>query len=1294
MDIRCLTFGLFLLLLYANAFSQEKKINDWENPVVVHINKEPGHATLYPHSNTEVALSHKPQVSDRLKYLNGQWKFNWVPKHTQAPNDFFKPDFDDSQWDMIAVPSNWQVEGYGTPIYTNVKYPFTANPPYIDRDNPVGSYRTTFTLPDDWDNKQVFIHFDGVQSAFYLWVNGQKVGYSQGSMTPAEFNITPYLQEGENLLAVKVFRWSDGSYLEDQDFWRLSGIFRDVYLMATPAVHIRDYFVTTDLDDNYTDATLNVRVNLKNYSSKKQKSHAVRVRLLELDSDKMLYDAQKQTDGRLEVQEEIVLNFNSLIKNPQKWSAEDPNLYRLVIELQDKRGQVLEAIASKIGFREVEIKNGQLMVNGEVITIRGTNRHEIEPDKGRAIGEQSMIEDIKLMKQHNINAVRTSHYPNAPRWYELCDEYGLYLWDEANIEGHELRNTDKLADNKAFEQAHIERGVRMVERDKNYPSVITWSLGNESGYGHNFVVLGQKVRELDLTRPIHYEDSKSSGDYAKNNLVVSGFDIISNMYATPEQIVAFHENFDRPIILCEYSHAMGNNGAIMEYWKVINQYPRLQGGFIWDWVDQGLTKTTVDGTKFFAYGGDFGDMPNDKNFCLNGLVYPDRRISPALIEAKYAYQPVLFEASDLPKGKIKITNTHAFTNLNKYALSWQVSAEGKVEQKGQLPDVKLAPKQTASINVPLKIADLDAQKEHHLVLEFRLKEGRPYARKGHLVAWQEFKLPLEAPDADHKPLPKTGKLIVDESDEEVLVQGADFEIIFDKQKGILASYSLNGEMLIKQGADMNYWRAPTDNDEKDPNGMRKWEKFGLDSMISKAYYADVEQQEGLVSITFKKFRINNKDEKCFQEMFTFVVTGNGDVIHTVVMSPSEDIDIVAKIGLQMQVSKSLKQVEWYGLGPHETYPDRKWSGITDVYSMTVDKLFEPYIKPQENGNRSEVRWVSITNDEQGLLFKGQTAMNFSMYPYTDINIFTAPHLHKLQEQDYYTFNFDYQQAGLGTAACGQGCRPQFLARAREIAFNYVMMPIRDMENMKIQPAFSLPKLADVAVVPPTIRFSKPLFFDKTTVSISTGNPKDEIFYTTDGSVPTMESTRYIKPFETDKSIEIQAICIRGDKSSFVAYNSARWLNAKSVDFKHQPLDKLRKPGQWDLIDGIRGVKGDLNNHWLMFDNHLIVTIPLAKPIDLSTIVLRASSDWYWGYLLPAEVVFEVSTDGKSYKKVYSTTTDVEDRQFYYEVTEFKATIDEEDVSHIRVKATLPERPDWFRKELQIPMMLFDELIYK
>jgi beta-galactosidase len=702
---KIIVFLILFLILMSGARQTRvyaDETNDWENPQMIGQNKEPANCTLIPYAALGKAINGVREESVFYKTLNGNWRFHWVSKPSDRPLEFYRPDYDISEWDEIPVPSNWQMYGYGRPIYLNVRYPFKKNPPLIQHDyNPVGSYRTKFEVPACWIQRQIFIHFDGVESAFYLWINGQKVGYSQGSRTPAEFNITEYIQDGKNILAVEVFRWSDGSYLECQDFWRLSGIFRGVYLFSTPSIHIRDFEVNCDLDEEYQDAVLNVTARVRNYSAKAVENTKVEVSLLDAANNPVGSEVLLQGSSvYVSPGAESIVKMKASVRNPLKWSAEKPHLYTVLVKLNNEKGEIIETESCKFGFRKVEIKEGQLLLNGAPILIKGVNRHEHDPDTGHAVSLDSMVKDILLMKQFNINTVRTAHYPDDPQWYELCDQYGIYVIDEANIESHGIgyRPENTLANKPEWKKAHLDRIISMVERDKNHPSVIIWSMGNEAGDGTTFEAASEWIHRRDPSRPVHYERAGRRPHT----------DIVCPMYSRIGSIVKYaQEKQERPLIMCEYAHAMGNAvGNLKEYWDAIEEYKHLQGGSIWDWVDQGLRKITDDGKEYWAYGGDFGDDPNDGNFCINGLVFPDRKIPPKLWEVKKVYQSVDVEEEDLTQGKIRIQNKYYFTNLNEFEADWTLYEDGKAKQRGSIEQLDVAPGESKVFTLPIEPPEL------------------------------------------------------------------------------------------------------------------------------------------------------------------------------------------------------------------------------------------------------------------------------------------------------------------------------------------------------------------------------------------------------------------------------------------------------------------------------------------------------------------------------------------------------------------------------------------------------------
>ncbi|MBN1987223.1 MAG: DUF4981 domain-containing protein, partial [Prolixibacteraceae bacterium] len=882
-------YSLLFVLFVSTAYAQNP---EWEDPGVIAKNKMPGRATSYSFTSENDALEGDREDS-RMLSLNGTWKFHFAEKEEERPLNFFREDV--SGWDDIEVPSNWEMHGYGTPIYRNSGYPFgpafsleemenplewytenydvpeglsrqelyrnfmadvvypsLPNPPFIARDNPVGSYVKKFTVPEEWENQRIILHFGGVSSAMYVWVNGRQAGYSQDSRLPAEFDITNFVQDGENTLAVQVFRWSDGSYLEDQDHWRMSGIHREVLLLAQPKIAIEDFFVRTRFDANYQDALLQIRPVVTRNPEEKIKGWKLEAALfspqntpvfdepLSMDVTRIVYESYPQRDN---------VYFGLMEKkviSPEQWSAENPVLYTLVLTLKDENGNTVESRSSKVGFREVETQNGQLLINGKSVKLYGVNRHDHSPTRGKSVTRDEMLQDVLLMKQFNFNAVRTSHYPNDPYFYDLCDKYGLYVIDEANIETHGLMGY--LTNQPEWHMAFADRVVRMVERDKNHPSIISWSLGNESGTGPNHAGAAGWVKDFDPTRFIHYEGAQGqpehkdyvaygTREYNERQLGRIGnptdpafVDVLSRMYANLEQLEAMAKSpyIHRPVMLCEYAHAMGNSlGNYQEYWDLMHKYPKLIGGFIWDWIDQGILKEDDNGKTFFAYGGDFGDKPNDNNFCINGVIASDRTPKPQTYEAKYVMQPVEFTAVDLENGWVRVRNRYHFTNLSEVNISWTLKEDGKEIQSGNMGSVNLNPGEAKVIQIPFEEYETGVNAEYWLRLSVQLKEDEMWAKAGHEVAKEQFLLPVQTPELTENTKKQTG-LVMDDSGETILVSGKAFEAGISKSSGMLVSLKKDGKELIQSELKPYFWRPLTDNDERGwraQNTLKIWEEL-------------------------------------------------------------------------------------------------------------------------------------------------------------------------------------------------------------------------------------------------------------------------------------------------------------------------------------------------------------------------------------------------------------------------------------------------------------------------------------
>jgi beta-galactosidase len=1019
--------------------------NEWEDCNVIEINKEPPHNTLMVYNSIEEAINEQKD-SANFTSLNGVWKFHWVKKPTERPLEFYKVDFDVEYWKDIDVPSNWQLKGYDIPIYTNVKYPYSINTkeiPSIDHDNnPVGSYRKHFSIPREWLDKEIFIHFAGVKSVFYIWINGQKVGYSQDSMSPAEFNITKYVQEKDNVLAVEVYRWSDGSYLEDQDMWRFSGIFRDVYLYVTPKVHIRDFYVHGDLDDNYINGILNLRVKIHNYSLIEHTN-------LNLEC-LILYNKEKIVDignlvessiGLKPLSERTILLQKEII-NPKKWTAETPNLYEIVLILRKVNNEILELEKSKFGFRKIEIKaDGGFYINGKSILFKGVNRHEHDPDHGRAVPLSRMIQDIKIFKQNNINAVRTSHYPNHPSWYDLCDEYGIYVLDECNLESHGLRDILPNSDPK-WRKTCVDRMINLVERDKNHPCVVIWSLGNEAGMGDIFKDMKEEALKIDKTRPIHYE-----GDYKQE---VS--DIVSNMYLTPKQLsrnikqmkasplpgISVRLNKKKPYLLCEYAHAMGNSlGNFQEYMDVFEKYPNAIGGFIWDFVDQGLRKTSEDGKEFWAYGGDYGDEPNDKNFCINGIVLPDRIPNPALYEVKKVYQNITVHNINLLDGIFKIHNKFNFISLVDLILSWELTENGIKIQEGELGIINILPNEQKEFQVPFLKPTIKPNTEYHLKIMFSLAKETFWAERGYIVAWDQFKLPYEIIE-ERLLTNNMPDINIDELKDFYLVSGENFSLKIGKGSGVLETYCYKNINLLSSVLIPNFWRAPTDNDlgmidfsdKAAPSVDLRWKDASEKRIVKTIKSEQINRNMVRISVHFV---IDNTQNGLIT---TYTVYGDGTTLIRNTIIPT--IDMV-RFGMQFSVPKKYNNLKWYGKGPHETMLDRKSGAAVGIYKGKVHELIHQYVRPQENGNRTDIRWAALVDDDNTGLFisdEGGTYLNVSAWPYSMEDLEKAKHIHELPVREDITFNIDLNQQGVGGDIPAMAMLHSEYKLHRDLEYNY------------------------------------------------------------------------------------------------------------------------------------------------------------------------------------------------------------------------------------------------------------------
>ena len=1015
------------------------KPHDWENPELVGRNRLAGRASFFAHDSAAAALDALGSAGgDRLsstgfQLLNGQWKFHYAPAPMACPQGFAQPAFDDSTWPLVAVPGHWQLQGYGRPHYTNRFYPFPCNPPQVPSENPTGCYRRTFVVPKDWISRQIIIHFGGVDSMFYLYVNGREAGMSKGSRMPAEFDITRLVREGANTLTVKVLQWCDATYIEDQDMWWLSGIFRDVYLLAMPKLTIWDYFAHADLDDSYQAGKLRVEATLRNFGPLAAKGCAVTVRLLDASGNDVL---GRELSGKVNVTagKDASVELSAGVPDVRKWSAEDPYLYTLLIALTDPKGRVVQHLASSIGFRRVELRGNVFLVNGVAIKLRGVNRHDFDPDNGRAVPFDRMLQDVLLMKRHNINTVRTSHYPNDERFYDLCDRYGLYVIDEADLECHGMTTVDRwneLSDSPAWTAAYVDRMERMVRRDKNHASIISWSLGNEAGFGRNHKAMGAWARKYDPSRFIHYEGDNGLEETDVFSVMYPNLEFLQNVADSklaqkgklriypPERYV------DMPFVCCEYAHAMGNGpGGLKEYWDLFHKYDRLQGGCVWEWIDHGIRKKTADGREFFAYGGDFGDEPSDANFVCDGLVFPDRTPSPGLIEYKKVIEPVHVEAVDLPAGKVKIINWYDFAALDHLAMSWQVSADGRIVQSGQMPTPKVSARTSGVVTIPYTLPPGQAGTEYWLTIRFTLAADTLWAAAGHEVAWAQFQLPVKAPAAPAVKTSSMPALTCIERASQLVLTAPDSQLVFDRHLGRIDHWTFQGSPLMLAGPRLNFWRATTDNDRGNGDRMAAvWHESRLHQMHHVVRLVTWRQANPQAVKVTVQSRIGPAVLAWgFDCQYDYTFFGSGDVLVRVQGKPQGAVPpTLPRIGLQMTLPGGLDNVAWYGRGPGESYADSQQAARMGVFAAGVDELFTNYVFPQENGNRTDVRWASMRGRQgNGLLAVGQQSLNFSVHRFTTQDLQDARHTHELSPRDTLTLNLDYRHRPLGSASCGPG----------------------------------------------------------------------------------------------------------------------------------------------------------------------------------------------------------------------------------------------------------------------------------
>ena len=1001
-------YFLVTILIFCGKNIRAQQLDSiFENPAIQEINRLPMRASYFPFEEVNKAQTGNPATSTRFLNLNGQWSFLWKEDYKQLPKDFYKTDFNESQWKKIVVPANWEVNGYGISIYVNASYEFNQKnptPPDIPDSlaQNAGLYRKTFNLPASWQGEKVYLHLGAVKSAFKLYVNGKFVGVGKDSKLASEFDITPYIVQGKNLIAMEVRRWTDASYLECQDMWRFSGISRDCYLYMRPKVHLYDLSITSLLTKNYADGQLSTLVEVWNETPEDASKYRVEVSLY--DKDKLLYTEKQTTDGLKRSFGKTELSFQALFPQVKAWSAEIPYLYRLQVTLYDAQGKVKEVVSRFVGFRTIEIKGSDILVNGKRVFFKGVNRHETDPQTGQVVSRESMEKDLMLMKSLNFNAVRTSHYPNDPYFYELCDKYGLYVMDEANIESHGMHyEKDKtLGNDPNWEYAHLLRMQRMIQRDKNHPSILFWSMGNESGNGWNFYKGYKLMKGLDSTRPIHYE----LAHYDWNT------DIESRMYRRIPFLIDYAlSNRSKPFLQCEYAHAMGNSlGNFQEYWDVYEHYPKLQGGFIWDFVDQGLYKTLPNGKKILAYGGDYGDKntPSDNNFLINGVIASDRSFHPHSYEVRKVQQEIAFEYKDKV---LTLRNKHFFKDLSNYQIVWRLLKDGKEVQSGTFTDLVVLPQSSTSLVMPALLTDDKA--EYILQYTAQLKQDEGLLAKGTPLAFAEFPLTAYTPQ---KSIIDITPITIEETPMYILLQNKNYTAKIDKQAGKWVSFKVkNEELFAPEGLEVNLWRAGTDND------------FGAGLPKKLQHLQEADKKADSVSVSVEKYT-NGQIKVCIHKRLVdatidysqeLLFEGKPSVtVHNSFKPLKEDKTLTFKIGNHLTL-QPFQRIQWYGRGPWESYWDRKTSAMVGLYEGTIADQYYPYVRPQENGNKSDVRWARFSKKGVSLtIYSIDTLLNVNALPYSPTQLFPGvekgqTHAGELTPSPYTHLDIDLQQLGLG-----------------------------------------------------------------------------------------------------------------------------------------------------------------------------------------------------------------------------------------------------------------------------------------
>ncbi|WP_168120545.1 glycoside hydrolase family 2 TIM barrel-domain containing protein [Paenibacillus sp. HB172176] len=1001
----------------------------WENPGILHLNREKPRSHFIPFSDSESAASNKRGNSAYYQALNGAWKFQYYKSINEVKEEFYRDAFDMDDWSSIQVPSSWQTNGFDQMQYVNYYYPIPCDPPHVPDDNPAGLYVRDFELPAAWSEKQTYAVFEGVNSCFYLWINGAFVGYSQGSRMPAEFQIAPYLREGINRIAVLVLKWCDGTYLEDQDMWRFSGIFRDVYLLAREKNHIRDVFNRIEFNEGLREAAL--------YSEIETSGSLMQVRAeLRQPDGQLIAETTAIADGKCELEMKV--------ERPRLWSAEEPYLYELYV-YADR-----EVLRFEVGFRKISVDEGIFRINEKPVKLRGVNRHDFHPELGAVVPLQQMIEELKIMKRHNINAIRTSHYPNDPRFLELCNQYGFYIVNEADLECHGLAHgngadgdfTDRgiqlLGADPLWREAFIDRAVRLVERDKNHPSVVMWSMGNEAGCAENHIAMAEWTRARDASRPVHYEGASMHKDRQ-----LACLDVESKMYAGVEALEAYaqDESNCKPLFLCEFSHAMGNSsGDLQDYWDVMNKYPKLMGGCVWEWREHGALATAEDGTAYYAYGGDFGEYPHDSNSCIDGLVDPELNPRSGLLELKQVLAPIQLQAINLERGEISVANLYDFRDLSHVSLFWKVEKNGQLVEQGRIPELSVPAGESCRLTLPYAAPPSRAE-EYLLTISMRLNKEMDWGELGHEVAFAQFCLQEAEYDwntvASAKPV---RELKLSHNEDVLTISGHNFNYEFQPSLGAFRSISYHGVELLAEPTALRIWRAPVDNDKP---VIRKWKDQGYDRVLTKIHHCEWEQTKaGGLSIRVQySLAAVSRFPVVRGELF-WDVDAHGSITMRTEAEVKEEFAYLPRFGLCVVMPKGYGEVEYYGYGPRECYLDKRQYARKARYQQKVEDMFENYVVPQENGSRVGTSWAIVSNLQgMGLQFLAKNSFSLNASRFTPHDLEAASHACRLKPRDETVVYLDYKMSGVGSGSVGPELAPPYRMSDKTFVYELTMRPI-------------------------------------------------------------------------------------------------------------------------------------------------------------------------------------------------------------------------------------------------------------